>query len=800
MNLFALSPEYESPLKKTESLRYFWDRAPAQKLNHYRHPMRIAPLVSLLALRAVTGLSAADYYVSPRGQDTAAGTAHAPFQSLTRALAEVQQYQDAPGSTVWLCDGLHTLNEPIALGAEFSGKDTAPFTIRAVHAGQATVSGGILINPAGFKPLPPQPQASPATASHKPQAADFIQKEARAHIVAIRLSGSPASTALDKPDPLVSSAGWTLPLARWPDKGYAHAQKIIEEGAVWTNGRTLGPRPVSSRENPIGGEFTLRESWRGDWAGELAAGVSKPEVRGYFYFDWWFERNPIASVQAGKLKLQSDSRYGFGGKEKLPRRIYVSGLISELDRPGEWFWDTINKDLYIWPVADNAPVSIAGRFDLFSIKNANHVIIRDLVLEMGQNGVVVTGGNQVTVAGCTVRNLSGVGIQINNGLNHQIQSCDLYSLDTPIRIQGTPAAKYKWDNTTRPPRLVSDGHVVTNNHIRNASGGRGISISGVGVVFSHNLIHDLPGSALSWSGNDHVIEYNEMYSLMKELGDWGVTYSGATWYSFGNVLRFNFVHHILSLPQAHPANGFYFDDLKAGDTTHGNVFYKAGNRSVMCNGGGAQTITNNLFVNNYINVYQNGTYAEKYRAERPKFDSGELKRGDKTDLWWKTEQVVGPAGWAHPPWSEAYPEFKRLMEGDPFNAGLTRIARNYEMGTIKDTIWLKEVPQKSVEAEPMHPITDAAFINPEVLNFAFRADFKLVEGFERIPFEQIGLVKDEYRTVLPDKDQYRRQVRERNLDQPPYDPKARYDGKIMNELLYPSPPYWVKTSTAADGK
>ena len=132
------------------------------------------------------------------------------------------------------------------------------------------------------------------------------------------------------------------------------------------------------------------------------------------------------------------------------------------------------------------------------------------------------------------------------------------------------------------------------------------------------------------------------------------------------------------------------------------------------------------------------------------------------------------------------------MKGDPFNPGLTRIASNYEMGTIKDTILLKAAPENSVDAEPMHPITAAAFIDPEALNFAFRSDFEPVAGFERIPFEQIGLFKDEYRKSLPNKDQYRREVREHNQARPPYDPDAKYEGKIMNELLYPSPPYWGK--------
>lgn len=44
------------------------------------------------------------------------------------------------------------------------------------------------------------------------------------------------------------------------------------------------------------------------------------------------------------------------------------------------------------------------------------------------------------------------------------------------------------------------------------------------------------------------------------------------------------------------------------------------------------------------------------------------------------------------------------------------------------------------------------FVDPENLNFQLRDDsviLKRVEGFQPIPFDKIGLVKDDLRPVLP---------------------------------------------------
>ena len=44
------------------------------------------------------------------------------------------------------------------------------------------------------------------------------------------------------------------------------------------------------------------------------------------------------------------------------------------------------------------------------------------------------------------------------------------------------------------------------------------------------------------------------------------------------------------------------------------------------------------------------------------------------------------------------------------------------------------------------------FVDPEKMNFQLKDDspvYRQIPGFQRIPFEKIGLVRDEYRTTSP---------------------------------------------------
>ena len=71
-----------------------------------------------------------------------------------------------------------------------------------------------------------------------------------------------------------------------------------------------------------------------------------------------------------------------------------------------------------------------------------------------------------------------------------------------------------------------------------------ISLSGVGNIAAHNEIHDGPHTALRFSGNDHIIEFNEFYNVMQESTDMGVIYAGRDHTYWGNKIRHNYFHDI----------------------------------------------------------------------------------------------------------------------------------------------------------------------------------------------------------------------------------------------------------------
>ena len=56
-----------------------------------------------------------------------------------------------------------------------------------------------------------------------------------------------------------------------------------------------------------------------------------------------------------------------------------------------------------------------------------------------------------------------------------------------------------------------------------------IELQGVGNRADHNLIHDAPHWAISFGGNEHVMELNEIYDVCQETGDVGVFYTGRDW-------------------------------------------------------------------------------------------------------------------------------------------------------------------------------------------------------------------------------------------------------------------------------
>jgi hypothetical protein len=120
-----------------------------------------------------------------------------------------------------------------------------------------------------------------------------------------------------------------------------------------------------------------------------------------------------------------------------------------------------------------------------------------------------------------------------------------------------------------------------------------VQLSGVGHRVSHNLMHDHPHCAILFTGNDHLIEFNDIHHIALETGDVGAIYTGRDYSFRGNRIRHNYIHETGGVGMG--SMGVYMDDCVSGTEVFGNVFYKV-HWAMFIGGGRDHRVENNLFI------------------------------------------------------------------------------------------------------------------------------------------------------------------------------------------------------------
>jgi hypothetical protein len=371
------------------------------------------------------------------------------------------------------------------------------------------------------------------------------------------------------------------------------------------------------------------------------------------------------------------------------------------------------------------------------LDNTSYVTISGLTLEVMRGPAVVVGGGQDNcIAGCTIRN-AGQGVILAGGKNNGVLSCDICDLESMgIRMSGG-------DRRTLTPA----GLYAANNHIHHyaqclKTWQPGIQVKGVGNCVAHNRIHDAPQYAVSYQGNDHIFEFNNLYSVCLEMSDVGVIGCGTDWTFRGNVVRYNFIHHIPKRPYP-GVIGVYFDNCVSSTQVFGNIFYDM-EKAVLIGGGRDHIIANNIFIECETPVYldNRGLRWDHFRPGGPMYDLLRKVNHDK------------------PPWSLRYPKLARILDEYP-QAPLGNILVNnvsYRSGWRDPEKVCRDTFQQNIGEQYMtienNFVTDEdpGFVDAANMKFQLREDsivYKRIPDFKKIPFEKIGLYEDHYRKTLP---------------------------------------------------
>ncbi|SHE44954.1 Right handed beta helix region [Mariniphaga anaerophila] len=98
---------------------------------------------------------AADFFVSPHGNDSAPGTQETPFATIQKGvetIAEIFRENPNEDCTLWLADGMHHISKPIVFDGELLKNKNGKFQVKAIPGEHPIVSGGIEITE--WKKLP----------------------------------------------------------------------------------------------------------------------------------------------------------------------------------------------------------------------------------------------------------------------------------------------------------------------------------------------------------------------------------------------------------------------------------------------------------------------------------------------------------------------------------------------------------------------------------------------------------------------------------------------------------------------
>lgn len=675
-------------------------------------------IISLIFSGAL--LSGADVYVAPSGNDLNPGTEANPYATLQRAREAVRKA--GSGGTVWLRKGTYPLDRTFELTKEHGGTEKAPVSYRACPNEEVRLVGGRGIPAAAFKPV------------SDPKIRARLDVAARGAVLQVDLKALGITDYGKFPDVYRGNAPLLelffndrpMQLARWPNDAWIIAGHVVERGEK--------PTPRHPKGLPTAFHYFGDRPLR--WAQS-----EDVMLHGYWHKDWYYECLKAKAIDTTTRTITFATAANYGMHDDSKRRYYVLNVLEELDSPGEWYLDRKTGILYFWPPAalEGGRIWVSTLAEpLIHIREASYVTLRGLTLEITRgNGIVIESGAENLVASCTVRNLGGDGVVIQDGSrtpgagrHNGVTGCDIYEVGRcGIKLSGG-------DRVT----LTRGDHFATNNQIHHfgrllRTYAEGIHMEGVGQLAAHNLIHHAPHSAMYFSGNDHVLEFNELHHVLLETHDAGAVYMGRNFTCTGNIIRYNFIHHRGAYGIG--SSGVYLDDGNAGNMIFGNVFHK-GTWATVLGGSRSTTVENNLFI-----------------ECDPAVDIDDRAYGHLGTN--KTLTVtVAQMPVKSPPWSTRYPYLVNILEDEPAEPKYNVVARNVCMGG--KWLYLKRDQKGKPPLEQLVTFKDnwtegdPGFVDAANLNFQLRDDspvYKKIPGFQKIPFEKIGLYQDELRASWP---------------------------------------------------
>lgn len=449
--------------------------------------------------------------------------------------------------------------------------------------------------------------------------------------------------------------------------------------------------------------------------------------------------------------------YGFESG-KIFNRWFAFNLLEEVDAPGEYYIDREQGILYFYTPADGVSsieLSVVER-PLVSLMHTSYIIFRNIIFEGTRGiGLYIEGGTSNSIENCVFRNLGLVGILVGKGIksfdqlqhagtgtpesgiigslyshlynnmvfnrdagtNHLITGCHIYNTGSGgiILGGGNRLSLEKGNNTVMNCRIHDFNRLDRSYKV-------GVNIDGVGNIIRNNEIYNCPGSAILLHGNDHLISKNIIHHAVTDGDDMGAIYYGRDPSELGNKVSNNFFHHIGN--DHGMIMAVYHNDGACGMEVTGNIFYKAGLRTVMIGGGNDNVYQNNIFIDLPMAFHLDN---------RLQHWAGNLiKKGELFQI------RLDAFNYQHPLYSIAYPSLANYFFD---TVGLPK--RNYIDNNVFVNVKMLHNGSSTWAyiGKSYFTCDQTMFVDFSNMNFTLKANadvYKVMPEFKKIPFSEIG--------------------------------------------------------------
>lgn len=617
-----------------------------------------APMLSTYTSTEDDKMINGDFYVSTKGDDKNNGTKEAPFLTIEKAVDAVRKTNksDKNGITVCIEGGEYRVSS-LEFTKKDSGTEECPVTYCAYN-GEVIINGGVTLSHSDFKSVKEYPEIS-----------ERLSQEAQGSVVVADLAKAPYSLTKDDWGRIYAIGSYHTAnsydgdyvgelycelfvndkrqaLARYPDEDFLLTEEVVKTGlGKESDGALTEVKDWDKIRNPEADVYKVNS----ELAKRIAGWKTLDDVWmfGFWKYDWADASSPIGSFDAKTGEISPKFVSLFGTKTDAP--YYFFNILEELTTEGEWYLDRENGLLCLWKPENFEDAQIDLSLSLKPVINAeaDYLTFDGITVKGTRSDGVVIKGNNNTVQNCLIKNVAGNALVMTGSNNLAYNNEITHTGKGGIILDGGDTKALTPGNSKADNNYIHDWSEIYQTYQP------AVTLLGVGNMCSHNEMANSPHEAITYKGNNHIIEYNNIHDVCLLSDDAGAIYSGRSWVWYGNIIRYNCIYNVGS--GEHKPDGIYLDDALSGQQIYGNLLVNIPRNSIHIGGGRDNLVENNIIVNSGENAIYFDERAREGALNNGWFTHAYIGSGDMWDALYDSP-------WQSEIWQEAFPEYKALTD------------------------------------------------------------------------------------------------------------------------------------------